>query len=82
MRENSINLVCYIKSQESNKKEPIFILNYFFVYMCLKTPSTPFLKLLDRKVTKNNRFYFCTISLYICALKLHQSPFLELVTEK
>ena len=33
-------------------------MNYFFVYMCVKTPSTPFLTTSHTKVTKRTSFNF------------------------
>ena len=56
MPKNSVHPLSYNKSQESNKKRPGLILNYFLVYMCPETPFTPFLATGQSKVTKINHF--------------------------
>ena len=51
MLKNSIHPLFYNKSKESNKKQPVLILNYFLVYMRPETPSTPFLATGQSKLT-------------------------------
>ena len=73
--ENSIHPLSYSQSQESNKKEPILVLNYFIVDICPKTPSTPFLTTSHREVEKGTSFNLNYLFGYMCP-KTPFTPFL------